>query len=424
MKRVGLLLVVTAAFALAVAAAAQATAVPTCTPSNCGTWQPGPVTVTWSSTVSDVSSCDTTLTDDSPDTNGTIVSCNDGDGPIDAHVYVDNTPPSLVAALDRTPDTVAGWYNHPVALNLLGSTDNLSGVATGTCETTPYNGPDALSATLSGTCSDVAGNTASPATTDSFKYDASPPSIDSATLDRPPDRNGWYNHPVGLVLQGSDPTSDPTICTAPTYSGPNGAAAHVDGTCTNQAGLSTTGGAPLAYDDSGPEVLISAERPPDHNGWYNHPVAFTVGGEDGASGIASCAGNTTYSGPQSGNATVSGSCTDGAGNTSGDTKGFAYDSTGPGPASIQVTPGNRRIDLSWSLPPDAVSVIVGRGRAAARRRRSSTRGAAARSSTRSLSTAPSTATRSRTWTRPATRPRPPRERSPRRPACARSWAAW
>jgi hypothetical protein len=123
-----------------------------------------------------------------------------------------------------------------------------------------------------------------------------------------------------------------------------------------------TGGVPLSYDDSGPEVVISADRPPDHDGWYNRPVAFSVNGLDTASGIASCAGNTTYSGPQDRNASVGGSCTDGAGNSGGAKKSFAYDSTRPAAASIQVTPGNHRIDLSWSLPSDAASVIVVRAR--------------------------------------------------------------
>ncbi|HEX4735120.1 MAG TPA: hypothetical protein VH247_11940 [Thermoleophilaceae bacterium] len=358
MRRVGLLLLVTAAFAVVVAAAAQATAVPTCTPQNCGTWQPGPVSIDWASTDGgNVSGCPTSVNSDSPDAGGTIVSCDDGDGPIDAHVKVDNTPPSLSAALDRPPDTAAGWYNHTVTLNLFsGSSDALSGIAN--CQAPTYSGADDLTASLSGTCTDAAGNTDSSPAGVTFKYDGTPPSIDAAALDRPPDVNGWYNHPVGLLLQGNDATSDPTVCTAPTYSGPNGAAVELIGTCTDQAGNSASRGTPLAYDDSAPEIVISADRLPDHDGWYNHPVAFSVSGLDTASGIASCAGNTTYSGPQDRNASVGGLCTDGAGNSGGAKKSFAYDSTRPGPASIQVTPGNHRIDLSWSLPSDAASVIV------------------------------------------------------------------
>ena len=37
-----------------------------------------------------------------------------------------------------------------------------------------------------------------------MNYDASAPSIDSVTFDRPPDSNGWYNHPVQVVFHGSD----------------------------------------------------------------------------------------------------------------------------------------------------------------------------------------------------------------------------
>ncbi len=358
MRRLGLLLVVTAAFAVVVAATAQATPSAACSPLGCGVWQPGPVTITWTpQNGGDTSACLTSVSGDSPTTAGTPVDCDEGDGngPTTIHVKLDGTPPSLAAGLARPPDS-AGWYNHPVALNLLGSTDNLSGVAT--CDSPEYSGPDTNAASLSGTCTDVAGNTDSSPAGVSFQYDATAPTVDSASLDRPPDQNGWYNHPVGLLLQGSDGMSGLSGCTAPVYSGPNGAAAQLDGTCTDQAGNSAAGSAPLSYDDSAPEVVVAPDRPPDHDGWYNHPVGFTVGGVDGASRIASCAGNTSYSGPENARASVGGSCTDVAGNTGTGRRQFSYDATRPAAASIQQTPGNRRVDLSWSLPPDANSVLV------------------------------------------------------------------
>jgi hypothetical protein len=358
MKRLVGILGLAVLLGVLVAAAAHATAVPTCSPQSCGTWQPGPVHVEWNSNDGgNVSSCQDTVSGESPNTTGTEVTCDDGDGPITAVVRVDDTPPSLSAGLDRSPDS-NGWYNHPVSLNLLsGSSDALSGIAN--CQSPSYSGPDDGTAGLSGTCTDVAGNTDSSPAGVTFAYDATPPQVTSGGLDRPPDHNGWYNHPVTLQLQGNDAMSGLSSCTSPLYSGPNGATAQATGTCTDVAGNSAVGGVPLAYDDSAPEVLVAADRPPDHDGWYNHPVSFAFHGDDPASGTASCS-SASYGGPDNSKAKVSGTCVDVAGNTGSGTTTFRYDSTRPAPAVLQATPGNHRVDLSWTLPSDATSVLVAR----------------------------------------------------------------
>src|SRR3954469_6440733 len=56
----------------------------------------------------------------------------------------------------------------------------------------------------------------------------------SPALDRGPDVNGWYNHPVALNLGGSDASSGLT-CDAPQYAGPPDRNASLSGTCTDQA---------------------------------------------------------------------------------------------------------------------------------------------------------------------------------------------
>ena len=56
------------------------------------------------------------------------------------------------------------------------------------------------------------------------------------------------------------------------------------------------------------------------NGWYNHPVGVSFAGSDATSGLAGCS-TTTYSGPDSGNASVAGTCTDNAGNVGNATMG-------------------------------------------------------------------------------------------------------
>ena len=82
-------------------------------------------------------------------------------------------------------------------------------------------------------------------------------------------------------------------------------------------------------DGSPPGVRVAVRRGPDNDGWYNHPVSFEFSGDEGLSGIASCSPEVTYSGPDSGTATVSGNCTDGAGNVGSGSVRFPYDGTAP-----------------------------------------------------------------------------------------------
>ena len=77
---------------------------------------------------------------------------------------------------------------------------------------------------------------------------------------------------------------------------------------------------------------IERDMPQDHQicraGWYNKSVALTFSGQDSLSGIATCT-STTYSGPDSATASVPGTCTDTAGNSTAGTFALKYDTTPP-----------------------------------------------------------------------------------------------
>ena len=97
--------------------------------------------------------------------------------------------------------------------------------------------------------------------------------------ERPPDANGWYNHAVALALTGTDATSGIGACGGPSYSGPDGSARTVTGSCTDRAGnTSDSVTATIKYDATAPTASGSLARGPDANGWYNHPVAFNLTG--------------------------------------------------------------------------------------------------------------------------------------------------
>src|SRR5205823_10452477 len=163
------------------------------------------------------------------------------------------------------------------------------------CSPTTYDGPDGAGALVTGACVDQAGNTG----TGSFglDYDATGPSVKAAP-GRGPDANGWYNHALTVSFAGSDGASGVDSCVAPkSYGGPDNASATVDASCLDNAGNVGFGSFALKYDATAPKVTgASPARPPDANGWYNHPVAVDFRGSDETSHVDSCS-SATYRGP-------------------------------------------------------------------------------------------------------------------------------
>jgi hypothetical protein len=266
----------------------------------------------------------------------------------------DGTPPSVNASAARAPDA-NGWYNHPVAVAFAG-TDSTSGI--GSCTSATYSGPDDGGGSVSGTCSDNAGNSAGASL--GIKYDATPPKVSAAPA-RDADTNGWYNHAVGVTFGGTDATSGIDSCSSASYSGPDDASASVSGTCKDNAGNSAGGSFGLKYDSTPPTVKSAAPgRQPDANGWYNHPLAITFSGADTLSGIDSC-DTVNYDKPDDATAKVTGDCRDKAGNVSDASSfGFKYKSTPPTLTGLTAAPLNSSVTLKWKLSKDASTVTVTR----------------------------------------------------------------
>lgn len=84
---------------------------------------------------------------------------------------VDQTAPVASGAPSRAPDH-AGWYNAPVDVVFTGH-DETSGIES--CDSSIYEGPDVLGATVDGACTDVAGNSSSPVSSAPFDFDATGP---------------------------------------------------------------------------------------------------------------------------------------------------------------------------------------------------------------------------------------------------------
>jgi hypothetical protein len=338
-----------------------ASAVPvsvTCNGGSCSTnWYTASVTVafTWDPTgVTQTQNCDTFTV--SSDTTGISRTCvvtyqNTSQSSLGVTIQKDSTAPTITGGSpDRGPDS-NGWYNHPVGITFSGS-DATSGIAS--CTSVTYAGPDTGGTSVSGSCSDQAGNTSGPATSSTVKYDATPPSV-SLALARGPDVGDWYNHPVDFSVTGSDNLSGIASCSGGTIPGSSG------GGCTDNAGNSASAGVSVKYDGAGPSIdSVAFDRPPDSNGWYNHPVQITFHGSDGGSGIGSCT-STTYKGPDTTGTTVNGTCSDNAGNSTGSTSpSFKYDATPPTLTNVGTDWDDGTATLTWTASPDTKEVDIDR----------------------------------------------------------------
>ncbi|HEY7632957.1 MAG TPA: hypothetical protein VH817_19785 [Thermoleophilaceae bacterium] len=310
---------------------------------NAAGWFNSPVTVTFSSTDpaggSGMGTCSAPTYSGPPTVSGTVSGvCHDVAGntsPTGSFpLKYDADVPTTTGATPARPANANGWFNSSITFTITG-TDATSGIAS--CTTTPaYTTPDSATASVSGTCTDKAGNTSTPRNVQ-FKFDGTPPTTDGAAVGRAPDSGTWYNHPLPVTFTGTDNLSGfaggGSSCRTVNYSGPPGTGVKVTAGCVDQAG--NTDATPLDsptfnYDATPPTVATAAaSRPPDSNGWYNHPVSFTFQGADANSGIASCSAAAVYGGPDSAAAKVAGSCQDQAGNTGSGTHSLLYDQTPP-----------------------------------------------------------------------------------------------
>jgi hypothetical protein len=234
--------------------------VPTCSPgpADCSAWHTGDVSVSWQYEPGWTAiNCNSlpVLTD----TNGVDRTCSVSYGPNGTDTYArtvtvkrDATPPQITGANpSRAPDS-NGWFNHSLSVAFSGS-DATSGIAS--CTNPSYGGGDSASVSVSGSCSDAAGNSSSGSF--GFKYDATPPAV-TASPDRKPDRTTWYRKPVTFSFAGTDLTSGIAACSAPTeYKGPDVAEASIVGSCRDAAGNVAEAGQAFQYDATAPTLPVA-----------------------------------------------------------------------------------------------------------------------------------------------------------------------
>jgi hypothetical protein len=295
---------------------------PTATLSVSGTlgtagWYVSPVVV--STIGADTVSAPVTCTADQPltaDTTGTEVhgSCaNDAGLEQDAapvNVKIDATPPTDVT-LSVVSGTAGahGWYTSDVVVRTTGQ-DATSGVTCTTDQTVTAQG----ATVVTGHCTNGAGLTTD-APPLSVRIDHTAPSASLAVVAGTVGANGWYTSAVTVSTTGSDDVSGPAICTADQTLSTDGNNQTVTGSCTNDAGL-TTSAAPitLSIDTTAPTsvALSVVTGTPGAHGWYTSDVVVRTTGEDPTSGL-SCVADQIVS--NQGATSVSGHCSNAAGLT-------------------------------------------------------------------------------------------------------------
>ena len=171
-----------------------------------------------------------------------------------------------------------------------------------------------------------------------------------------PDCSGWHTADLRLSWDWEPETEMETIgCntrTLDTDSPPGGFSEE----CLVKwaADLSTLTTVMIRVDKT-PPVITGAvpARPPDHNGWWTHPVDFTFVATDVSSGVAAC-DTVNYPGPDGADVKVSGGCRDVAGNSAIATQLLNYDATPPTVGGLTILRDGAAALLGWQTSPDVI----------------------------------------------------------------------
>jgi hypothetical protein len=224
-------------------------------PADCSGWFRSDVAIKWTVIPSDatvVAGCQPTTL--STDTTGTNVFCSVDDGSatvtVQLKIKVDRTPPAVTGGSPARAADSNGWYDHAVGIVFSGA-DLTSGIDS--CTSTTYDGPDSAAASLSGTCTDKAGNV-SPAFAYGLKYDATAPTLTGVSSDHAATADHWFNRPVTFAATAVDAMSGLADCPPVTYAGPDSATGSVTAVCRDQAGNVASRAVAVKYDTTPPAV--------------------------------------------------------------------------------------------------------------------------------------------------------------------------
>jgi hypothetical protein len=183
----------------------------------------------------------------------------------------DSTGPVITYQLTGTPGS-NGWYTSDVFVDWTVTDPESAVVIDSGCV------DQTLSAETAGTNLSCAAHSAGGSSTGSLtvKLDKTGPSANLAVTAGTLGANSWYTSDVTVSTTGSDSISEPTVCTADQTQTSETAGTAFNGSCTNDAGLTTNASSlTVKLDKTGPSVLITSPS----TGYITVGSTVVVGGD-------------------------------------------------------------------------------------------------------------------------------------------------
>lgn len=170
-------------------------------------------------------------------------------------ITVDNTNPVISAASMSPAPNQNGWNTDPVTVTWGCSDATSPVVATSVSQTISTQGADQLA---SGTCTDLAGNSATAFSTVSI--DSVVPTIRLSSKSPAANESGWNNTSVGVSWACDDALSGPVSPSVFQTVSTEGADQLVEASCEDLAGNSASDSATVSIDLTGPTLSVVSDQ--------------------------------------------------------------------------------------------------------------------------------------------------------------------
>ncbi len=265
------------------------------------------------------------------------------------------TPPKIVASASPAPNS-NGWNDTSVTVTFT-CTQTTAPLAS--CPQPQIVSTQGANQVISGTVTDVAGNTASASVT--LNIGTKPPTI-TGVASPAANAAGWNNTNVTVTwtcVPGTAPiasTSSPSVVTT------EGANQVVTGTCTDVAGNTASASVTVNIDKTPPTITANASPAPNAAGWNNSAVTVTFTCADSLSGVATCPAQQVVSTPGA-NQIIQGTAVDAAGNSASAQVTLNISETPPMIlASVSPSPNaagwnNSNVTVSFSCTPGGAPLV-------------------------------------------------------------------
>jgi hypothetical protein len=203
-----------------------------------------------------------TLTGDGTDQSVTNTgSCTDmagnaADSAMVGNIDIDKTKPTISAAASDGTEGDNDWYVTDVTVEYT-CADALSGVVS--CPEDEVLSTEGLSVSApTPTVMDAAGNESDPSNQLTVKIDKTAPAAVLAVTAGTAGSNGWYTSDVTVSTTGTDSVSSPVTCTADQFQTTETTGQVFNGSCTNDAGLTTNATSlTVKLDKTAPVVTLT-----------------------------------------------------------------------------------------------------------------------------------------------------------------------